>query len=124
MEVNDKKPVLLVVDDEVDLLQVMQLTLSHKGYHVHISPNADNLLDILHNNPPDILLLDIHLNGLDGGTICQLLKHNVSTSGIPIFLFSANDNIKTIAAGCGADGFITKPFDPSSLTQELEKILA
>jgi DNA-binding response OmpR family regulator len=112
MNSTERKPLLLVVDDETDLLHVMKITLGRKGYLVKTSPNADNLLDMLYNEPPDVLLLDLHMSGVDGGTICQLLKHNISTSGIPIILFSANDNIEAIARSCGADGCIPKPLNP------------
>lgn len=117
-----EKLTLLVVDDEEDLLQLMQLTLRAEGYGVRVSVNGDNLLDIVSKEPPDLVLLDIKMEGVDGGTICRLLKHNNSTNKIPILLFSANDNITTISKDCGADGFIRKPFEAGELREELNKI--
>jgi DNA-binding response OmpR family regulator len=120
---SDRKPILLLVDDEVDMLQLMQVSLHAEGYKVKISPNGDDLLDMLVKEPPDLVLLDIRMDGVDGGTICHLLKHNKSTVKIPILIFSANDNIATITRECGADGCIKKPFRTEKLREELNRIL-
>jgi CheY-like chemotaxis protein len=119
----DRKPVVLIVDDEKDLLTLMQYKLRSEGFQVQISKNAENVLDIITQTHPDIILLDIHMKGVDGGTICKLLKDNESTSQIPILMFSANMNIDSIAKDCGADGYITKPFDPVKAKEEFLKIL-
>jgi CheY-like chemotaxis protein len=119
----DRKPAVLIVDDEKDLLTLMQYKLRMEGFQVQISKNAENVLDIITETHPDIILLDIHMNGVDGGTICKLLKDNKSTAHIPILMFSANMNIDNIAKECGADGYITKPFDPAKAKEEFLKIL-
>jgi len=119
----DRKPVVLAVDDEEDLLFLLQRVLKGKGFEVQISPNADNIIDIVHHAPPDIILLDIRMNGIDGATLCHVLKANRSTASIPIIMFSANDDIKETADTCGADGYLQKPFNSQKFDAELFRIL-
>lgn len=116
------KPVILVVDDDPDLLMLLQHKLKAEGYKVHISPNGANLMDIIAQDPPDLVLLDIRMEGIDGGTVCQLLKSNSGTSKMLVFLFSANDNIASIASQCGADGYITKPYQVEKFREIFKKL--
>jgi DNA-binding response OmpR family regulator len=104
------KPIVLVVDDEEDLLFLVELTLKQEGFKTEISPNGADMMDLITQNHPDIIVLDIHMKGIDGGTVCQLIKSNTSTADIPVIMFSANENIANISKQCGADGYITKPF--------------
>ncbi|MES2429729.1 MAG: response regulator [Bacteroidota bacterium] len=116
-------PSVLIVDDEKDLLLLMKFKLRIEGFKAEISLNGENIIDMLHTLQPDIILMDIHMEGIDGGTLCHLLKTNHSTSQIPIYMFSANDNINLITDQCGANGFIKKPFDIQKLKDTLWDIL-
>lgn len=119
----DKRRSILVVDDDDDVLFLMKRILLSQGYDTTISPNGENMMDIITQSPPDVILLDIHMNGIDGGTICQLIKTNRTTAGIPILMFSANENIASITKQCGADGYIKKPFEPNQLSKTIQQIL-
>jgi CheY-like chemotaxis protein len=113
--VMQRKKCILLIDDDKDLLLLMSGKLRREGFDITISPNAEDLATLLAINHPDLIILDIHMEGVDGGEICQMLKSNPETSGIPVIMFSANDNIATIATECGADSFISKPFDSKIL---------
>ena len=117
--IKDKKWVILVVDDEEDMLTLMQIKLKAEGFDVEISPNAENILDIVWQHPPDVILLDISIAGVDGGTVCRLLKTNKSTVNIPILMVSGNPNIGSVARTCGADGYIAKPFDIKEVKEKI-----
>lgn len=117
------KQTILVVDDDIDVLMLLKNKLKTEGFDVRISPNGENILDIITQNKPILILLDIHMDGVDGGTICHLLKFNESTNNIPVIMFSANDDIKTITTQCGADGYISKPFDLKTMKESFERIL-
>jgi len=121
--ISQNKRCVLVVDDDEDVLVLMKRTLQSQGYIPAISPNGENMMDIITQSPPDIILLDIHMKGIDGGTICQLIKTNKTTAGIPILMFSANENIASIAEHCGADGFIKKPFESAKFNEAIQHIL-
>ena len=114
---------ILVVDDDEDVLVLMKHALSSQGYIPTISPNGENMMDIITQSPPDIILLDIHMKGVDGGTVCQLIKTNQTTAAIPVIMFSANENVASIAQHCGADGYIKKPFESAKFNKAIEEIL-
>jgi CheY-like chemotaxis protein len=122
-KITNNKHCILVVDDDEDVLFLMKKTLQLEGYDTTISPNGENIMDIITQTPPDMILLDIQMKGIDGGTICQLIKTNKTTSGIPILMFSANENIASITHRCGADGYIKKPFEPGQFRQTIQQIL-
>ena len=117
------KPMVLVMDDEEDLLFLVELTLKQEGFKTEISPNGADIMDIIAQTHPDIIVLDIHMKGIDGGTVCQLIKSNTSTADIPVIMFSANENIASISKQCGADGYITKPFSGEKFKDTFLSIL-
>jgi len=108
------KPTVLVVDDDEDMLLMMQYRLLAEGYIPLLSPNGYNVMDIISQRHPDIVLMDIHMQGISGGDICHQIKSNPEIASIPIVMFSANDNIEAVSKECGADAFMTKPFTSES----------
>jgi len=114
---------ILVVDDDEDVLVLLKRTLLLQGYVPTISQNGENMMDIITQSPPDIILMDIHMKGIDGGTVCQLIKTNKTTANIPVIMFSANHNVASIARDCGADGFIEKPFEAAKFNKTVREIL-
>jgi CheY-like chemotaxis protein len=105
---------VLLVDDDEDLLHIIEKKLKVEGLHTILSLNGEKVREIITLSRPNLVLLDIHMQGIDGGDICRAIKDDPCTADIPVLLFSANDNIRTITEQCGADGYITKP--PASKT--------
>lgn len=110
---------VLVVDDDEDLLQIVDIKLKVEGFHTLLSLNGERVREIIAQSPPDLVLLDIHMQGISGGDICREIKSDPTTSSIPVILFSANDNVKTIQEECGADGFVTKPWEDNKLIETI-----
>lgn len=121
--INNTKRTVLIVDDDEDLLILIQHALSVEGFDPICSPNGVNIMSIVTRKHPDIVLLDIHMNGTDGVAICKELKLNPETATTPIIMFSANDNIKAISRECGANGYITKPFNSNHFRETLRRVL-
>ena len=117
------KPMVLVVDDEDDLLYLVELTLKQEGFTTEISPNGVDMMDLIAQTRPDIIMLDIHMKGIDGGSLCHLIKSNTSTADIPVIIFSANENVANISKQCGADGYIAKPFSGEKFKDAFRSIL-
>ncbi|MET0465540.1 MAG: response regulator [Chitinophagaceae bacterium] len=115
-------PTILLVDDEMDILLLLKAKLRKAGYTVETSFNGEHFLDSVHQHRPDLILMDITMNGLDGGSLCHLLKSSDWTQQIPIVLFSGNDNIHVIAKNCHADAVLCKPYDPAAFDQVLHKL--
>jgi DNA-binding response OmpR family regulator len=119
----DRRRTVLIVDDDEDLLIILQHALDAEGYDPICSPNGVNISSILDRKHPDLILLDIHMNGVDGTSICKELKQNPETSSTPIIMFSANENIKNVSRDCGADGYITKPFSADQFRETFKRVI-
>ena len=119
----NKKTNLLVVDDDEDLLVLFWLTMRSKGYQVEISKNAETFWDDIFTTKPDVIILDIHMPGIDGRVLCKELKAHEGTSKIPVILLSANADVASIASETGANGYIQKPFSADKVMDEVDRIL-
>jgi DNA-binding response OmpR family regulator len=101
---------ILVIDDDLDILRVVWLLLSGKGFNVKSISDAKQVHATVESFQPDIILLDIQLGGVDGRDICREIKANEATKQIPVILFSGGDSIRESVIEAGADGYIQKPF--------------
>lgn len=110
---------ILVVDDDIDILSVMEILLTMKGFEVEVTANGDNTFPKIEAFKPDIILLDVLISGQDGRIICRKLKSNNETRHIPVIMFSAHPGAAAAIAEYGADDFIAKPFDVANLLQKV-----
>jgi CheY-like chemotaxis protein len=117
---NKKK--VYIADDDPDILEVLTIILEDKGYHVTTSPDGKSLNKL--KDVPDLVLLDVRMSGSDGSEICRVLKSKDETKNIPVVLISANRNLTEIAKDCGADDFISKPFDIKEIISVAKKYTA
>ena len=103
---------LLVVDDDLNTRQTMEAFLSGQGYEVRCAPNGETALMFAHEDPPELILLDIRLPDLDGFQVCRRLKEGQKTSDIPVIFISGLDEMVDKVKGFAAGGvdYITKPF--------------
>jgi PAS domain S-box-containing protein len=103
---------LLIADDDLSTRQTMEAFLTREGYEVRCAPNGEMALMFAHEDPPELILLDIRLPDLDGFEICRRLKESQKTSAIPIIFISALDEVVDKVKGFAAGGvdYITKPF--------------
>lgn len=105
----------MVADDDFDLLQLVKMQLQQAGFLVQVSLNGKGIVKMALDDHPDVILLDITMDGISGGDICKKLKSNGQTSAIPVIMISANDNIEDVAQHCGANDFVRKPFNVQSI---------
>lgn len=110
---------ILVVDDDTDILSVMEILLSMKGFEVQVTSKGENTLPKTHSFKPDLILLDVLISGHDGRVICKQLKSDKETSHIPIIMFSAHPGAAASIAEYGANDFIAKPFDVNNLMKKV-----
>jgi len=110
---------ILVVDDDTDILSVMKILLTMKGFEVEVTSKGENALPTTENFKPDLILLDVLISGHDGRTICKQLKSKKETCHIPIIMFSAHPGAAATITDYGADDFIAKPFDVNSLMKKV-----
>lgn len=112
MNASVKSGTIMVVDDKPSNLKLLGKMLKEKGHQVRIFPKGELAVKSAITDPPDLILLDINMPGMDGYEVCRRLKENETTRDLPVVFISAltdtNDKIKAFQLG-GVD-FITKPF--------------
>ena len=100
---------VLVVDDDQDLAEMLGIVLTGAGIDVHLVSRGDEALEAFRNNPPDLVLLDVMLPGLDGIEVCKQIR---AESMVPIVMLSAKGDTHDVVRGleAGADDYMVKPF--------------
>lgn len=121
---NPAKAVILAVDDTPENLDVVKGVLG-ADYIIRAAINGRIALKIAEKQQPDLILLDIRMPGMDGYEVCQTLKSDPQTAGIPVVFLSGehDDSSKAKAFELGAVDFITKPLNGSALKSCVENIL-
>ncbi|MFQ5924081.1 MAG: response regulator transcription factor, partial [Anaerolineales bacterium] len=108
---------ILVVDDSPLMTKLAQDHLAAEGYQVETAPDGPSALTIAESWKPDLVLLDVMMPEMDGFEACRRLRKMKTTSSVPIIMLTAVSNIEAKKTGfaCGADDYITKPFEPAEL---------
>ena len=103
---------ILIVDDTLPNLRLLSTMLMEHGYEVRGVPNGAMALTVIRSSPPDLILLDINMPGLDGYEVCQQLKAGPETQDIPVIFISALGEVldKVRAFSVGGVDYVTKPF--------------
>ena len=116
------KPTVLIVEDNLDLAEATRHFLEIKRFRVLISDGRD-LKEVIEENKPDIIILDISLGQFDGREICRELKQNEQTKAIPIIMLSAHERLSKAYEDDCADGYIMKPFALAELLEEIKLLI-
>jgi two-component system alkaline phosphatase synthesis response regulator PhoP len=116
---------ILVIEDEEDIREVITYNLTKEGYRVTCAISGEDGLKSARNNPPNIIVLDLMLPGIDGLEVCRILKYDSRTQHVPIVMLTAKGEEADIVTGLelGADDYITKPFSPKVLIARLRALL-
>ena len=118
-------PRILIVDDEPDVADLIEAVLKDEGYTVAIARDGAQGLMLARDWAPDLILMDVFLPGVDGGTVIRRLKAEPETAAIPIIAMSAGRNIREHSGEIdGADGALAKPFDIEALLAQVAFYLA
>jgi len=112
----ERKPVVLAVDDTPEDLDVVKGLLSAQ-YVVKAAISGMVALKIAEKQPPDLILLDIRMPHMDGYEVCRKLKANEATADIPVIFLTGDSDAASEADAleAGAAGYVTKPIDPGTL---------
>ena len=117
---------VLVIEDEPDIQTLIQMALEFTGgYEVSVASDGPEGLESARGGRPDLILLDAMMPGMDGFEVCRRLKGDPATAAIPVVFLTAKAQASEIEEGLqlGAAGYLTKPFDPLKLSEELEAVL-
>jgi two-component system response regulator MprA len=113
---------ILVIEDEERIRQFLQRGLSYEGYRVDVAEDGTTGLDIARDHPPDLVLLDVMLPGMDGIEVCRRLR---AGGDVPILMLTAKEAIEDRVAGldAGSDDYLVKPFAFDELLARIRALL-
>ncbi|MCB0209497.1 MAG: response regulator transcription factor [Anaerolineae bacterium] len=117
----DKKSILIIEDDET-LRQTLAYNLESEGYEVSTAVEGTSGMDLARNLVPDLIILDLMLPGLDGLSVCRILRREID---VPIIILTARSGEvdKIVGLDSGADDYITKPFSLGELLARVRAAL-
>lgn len=116
---------VLIVDDEPDVVSLIERTLSSDGMTVVKAYDGIGALDLISTEKPDLVLLDLMMPMMSGYEVCQQIKANPQTSGIPVVCLSSahSPDARANSLKAGAVELITKPFFPNELVAQIRRYL-
>jgi excisionase family DNA binding protein len=119
------RQLILVVDDDDRLREYLRVNLEMEGYDVREAGSAEDGMAVLDEEPPDLILLDVMMPGVDGWEMLSRVRERHGRESIPVVMFSGKVNREEAAAAeeAGAQGFIGKPFDPQQLIASTKQLL-
>ena len=122
---SDMESDILIVEDSPTQAAKLKFILSSKGYPVRVAANGQEALEHVEEKIPTTIISDVLMPGIDGYELCQRIKKNDKTKKIPIVLLTQLSSPKDILRGleCGADHFITKPYDEKYLLSHIQYII-
>ena len=117
-------PHVLIVDDDPRIREFVRVNLEMDGYIVREAGNAEEGLAALEEEPPDLILLDVMMPGVDGWEMLRRMQERHGMGSIPVIMFSGQvESSDDDAVARGAQGFLGKPFNPQDLIARTKELL-
>src|SRR5437868_7021311 len=121
-----KKSVVLIADDDPEILTMLGIRLSKKGYEVLEAADGNQTLDLARKEKPDLVLLDVMMPGKNGWEVAKALREDPQLGGVGILMLTAiGERVNEMTSPLyGADDYIDKPFDFAVLEKKMGEVLA
>ncbi|MDE0343376.1 MAG: response regulator transcription factor [Deltaproteobacteria bacterium] len=116
---------ILVVEDEADIRTLITYHLSQERFRVLEAENGEDALDLVQQEPPRLIVLDLMLPNLSGLDFCKIIRQNPETAQTPILMLTAKagEADRVVGLELGADDYITKPFSPREMVARVKAVL-
>ena len=120
-----KRETILVVDDEEDILELIRHHLEREGYVVACAVSGERALKMARQAPPDLVILDLMLPGMNGLDVARHLKSDARCRAVPVIMLSAKGEEADVVTGLelGAADYVTKPFSPRILLARIKAVM-
>jgi CheY-like chemotaxis protein len=115
---------ILIVEDHPTMREAMRLVLEGEGFDIDEASDGDQALAAVHEDAPDLVLLDMSIPGTAGLDVLAAVKNDPATSEVRVIVVTATgEEGRAAAMAGGADNYFTKPFSPIALLQAVEEVL-
>ena len=116
---------ILLVDDDALVRETVRMALRHGGFDVRVAEDPARAPELAGADPPDLVLMDLYMPGMDGLELCRRMKKDPRTQAVPVVLFTGSDEEIDKLSGkeAGAFEYITKPIDARKLVAKIKSIL-
>jgi DNA-binding response OmpR family regulator len=117
---------ILIVDDDIDTLRLVGMMLERQGYQIIAASNGHQAITLAQSEQPDLILLDVMMPDIDGYEVTRQLRGDISTTQIPIIMFTAKSQVddKLLGFEVGVDDYLTKPTQPRELFAHVKAVMA
>lgn len=116
---------ILIVDDEPNIVLSVEFIMTRSGYEVVTAGDGEQVMDILREEAPDLMILDVMMPRKNGFEVCAEVRANQRFKNLPILMLSAKGRDNEVSKGIsvGADAYITKPFSTHELVEKVNELL-
>lgn len=115
---------ILVIDNDQDLLETVETLLLYENFQVITRTTVDDILALVEEVKPDLILIDYLLYGINGGEHCHLIKSKPDTAHFPVIIFSGYPRLIQSLGTYECDAFISKPFEIKNFIETINSCLA
>jgi CheY-like chemotaxis protein len=125
MPVTPHPTTILIVDDQLDNREMLSELLGAEGYRTLEASGGMEAMDVVANDAPDLILLDVSMPDMDGFAVASLLKADPKTSAIPIIMVTAHTGrgARVVGLHAGVEEYLTKPVDTAELLLKVRNLL-
>ena len=114
---------ILILDDNQDILEIVHETLTYENFDVKSTGESTDVIPMVEDFNPDLVILDYRVAGTNGGELCRQIKAHPKFSNTPVIIFSAYINHQDELFAYGCDAIINKPFDLNELVEKVNSLL-
>jgi two-component system alkaline phosphatase synthesis response regulator PhoP len=116
---------IAIIEDESNIVELVKYNLDREGYHTISANNGKKGLELVRQELPDLVILDLMMPEMDGITVCKQLRADAQTKSIPIIILTAKSEEadRVLGLEMGADDYVTKPFSPRELVARVRAVL-
>lgn len=117
---------ILIVEDQTYMIRLIQYNMENAGFDVDSVFNGEEAINYLHQNIPDLIILDLMMPKINGLEVLSSIRSDLKTRDLPVIILTARGQKidETNAMEAGANLFMTKPFNPTELVEQVNKLTA